>query len=1116
MSALRVAADQAVREAAMQDLDTSIFLQAGAGTGKTSVLVGRVVEAVRTGRAELRQIVAITFTEKAAGELRDRVRRELYRSLGAAGEAEAERLRLAIEQADAAHIETIHAFASSLLRERPLEAGLDPGFTVLDAVNEQLAFEQGWQDWLWSEEEGSARPRIERCLRLGLGLDRLRDLAFQITEFRDLQARQTAAPVPPARDVLKHLLRETASLRATAERVSDSLRQRAQRLVDQLEALRDLPAEALEADLVGLALRSPPLGRGRGEERVQLLERWKQLEEQHAAYAAGVRAQALADYVDVAVVFVAHASEQRRRDGTLTFQDLLIHARDVLQDEPGVRHYFRDRYRFLLVDEFQDTDPLQAEIVLYLAARNDPTGWRDVDLEPGRLFLVGDPKQSIYRFRRADIDTYAEVEEIFEAAAAEDPPRARVSVLETNFRSRPELVEWHNQVFGTLIHPDTAFPQAQPEYQPLTPHRQDGGPSVLTLRPNTGAGWRSVREARKDEARGLARLIASAVGSDEGTIMLREAGRPGGQRRPRYKDICLLVRNRTNIEIYTEALEQAGIPFHLDSGRGFFQQQEIRDAAAILTALDDASDEVAVVAALKSAPFAASDLELLDLANAQRAVGGAPRFQLVEGVLPNEYSGPLREPIERLRALAERKAALPLPAYVDSVLRETYLLEIQLARGSVARAANLQIIVQRAADFAANEVDSLRPFVRWLGTQSRRDLAEAESPVTEVEDDVVRLLTIHQAKGLEFPVVVLAKMAAAENRDRAIAVVNRDEGRIDFQVGAREARFATPGYGAAQARHEVYERAEERRLLYVAATRARDWLVLPVFFTDRTPGYHADLAEALPGWMDQSFDVPAPGAITWRVEELAATPAQARLPLSPDVETLWADWQERHAAALVAGARAPRYVVPSQVGHDRPKEPRETEPPSRSGETEDRDLTDEDGAALSATGPGDSVYASLERDARRRGIVLHDALFVADFGDTDLSEWRARRLCRERGLEALADEVAADLRHTLGSALLNRARAAERVERELPLVSVRPDRVSEGYVDLAFYERAGWVLVDYKSDRQPSAATIGGYERQVREYASMLRETGEPVTGAYLLFTREGREQAVPLEETPD
>ncbi|MEE9277368.1 MAG: UvrD-helicase domain-containing protein [Dehalococcoidia bacterium] len=1107
--------DQRVRDGAIRDLDTSIFLQAGAGTGKTSVLVGRLIEVVRTGRAELRETVAITFTEKAAGELRDRVRRELYHALQSADAAEAARLRRAIAQVDSAHIETIHAFASSLLRERPLDAGLDPNFTVLDAVSEQLAFDQDWQDWLWSEEEGSARPRIERCLRLGLRLDQLRGLAHTIAEFRDLAPRQQAQPVPPPQGEYEAALAAARSLRELAPAVSPAVDAQAQRLLEQLERLHDLPPPALEAELVNLDLPSARLRQGKGEARIRYKEALQQLADRHAAYAERVRSQALADFIEVTYEFVLSAAQGRRRSGTLNFQDLLIEARDLLLRESRVRHYFRDRFKFLFIDEFQDTDPLQAEIVMLLAARNDPRDWRDVELVPGRLFIVGDPKQSIYRFRRADIDIYADAEAIFRAAAEREPDSARVAVLEANFRSRPELVQWHNHVFSALIQRPASFPNAQPDYQRLTPFREEQGPAVIDLLPNTGVSWRRIGDARTDEATAIARFIETVVHSTELPVEVREkpAGeqpvgeKETGTQRPRYRDVCLLVRNRTNLEIYTGALDAAGIPYHLDSGRGFFLQQEIRDAAAILTALDDPSDEVAVVAALKSAPFAASDLELLEFVQA----GG--RFRLEPQSIPEQYDGALRGPLQQLLTLEERKATLPLPAFVDHVLRETHLMEIQLARGGAQRAANLQIIVQRAADFVANEVDSLRPFVRWLGTQTRTDLAEAESPVTEVEEDVVRILTIHQAKGLEFPIVVLAKMAAADAPDRSIAVVNREEERIDFQIGLRDRRFATPGYAAAQERQSVYERCEERRLLYVAATRARDWLVLPVFFTDRARGYHADLEEALPGWMNPDYEVEAPGVVTYRAEHLAPVRRVRKEITAPDAVALWKRWQATHQAALDAGKPRREFVVPSQLGHDLPKQARETEPPDHSAAAADRAAAAEDGSALAGSDAADSILLGADGgDGRARGIALHDALFLADFNDWDLSERRARKLCAERGLAELEGEVLADLRTTFGSEMFDRVRAAAHVERELPLVTVEPDRVSEGYVDLAFREADGWVLVDYKSDRQPSPDTIAGYERQVQEYARMFRHVGERVAEAYLLFTVSGKAHPVPLQ----
>ena len=1108
--------DRATRDRAMTGLDTSVFLQAGAGTGKTSVLVGRVVEAVRTGRAALREIVAITFTEKAAGELRDRVRRELYEAQREADddlrEEEAERLTLALHEVDAAHIETIHAFASSLLRERPLEAGLDPNFQVLDAVSEQLDFEESWQNWLWSEEEGAARPRIERCLRLGLSLDHLQALAHTITEFRELNSRQEAPAVTAASTIWEAERAAAGQLIGLAEQVSDAVERDISTLVHTLDELESLPLEALEAGLVGLKLPVVRAGRNPGEPRVRCADAVERFREEHLEYVERVRVQALAEFIEVVADFVERAALERRRQGRLSFQDLLIEARALL-DQQRVRRYFRARYKFLLIDEFQDTDPLQAEIVMLLAARNDPANWREAELEPGRLFIVGDPKQSIYRFRRADIDMYADVLRLFKAEH-ESSGQAEVAHLDVNFRSRPELVEWHNHVFEALIRPNAEFVNAQPEYHPLAPFRTDDGPAVLTLLPNRGIAWARIGEARQDEAQAVARWIRTVRDSDQ--LAVKVVDPEGGEaRRPDYRDICLLVRNRTNIEMYTEALAAAGVPFHLDSGRGFFLQQEIRDAGVILRAMDDPSDEVAVVSALKSAPYSASDTELLAFANA----GG--KFQLRAGAVPDDYEGALRPAFEQLLGLAAEQAERSLPAFVDRVLRATHLAEIQLARtDGVQRAANLQIIVQRAADFAANDVDSLRPFVRWLGQQTRTDLAEAESPVTEIEDDVVRILTIHQAKGLEFPIVVMPKMASERWSERAISVVDREADRIDFQIGRAEQRFKTPGYAAAHQRQEVYEDAEERRLFYVAATRARDWLVLPAFFTERTRGYHDLLDEALPGWLSLPEKGIGPGSVSYRVEQLAHVPHQEPELIRPDVAALSKRWRELHDLALEEGQPRREVVAPSSLGHDEPKLPRETEPLDRSAEAVDRGASSDSGDSLGGTDAGVTLRSALRfvpggSDGRERGSAVHDALFLADFDDWEATENAAQRVFTEQGLGDDAEELLRHVRRAFKSELGDAVRSAARVERELPLVAVESDRIMEGYVDLAYLPEGaeadgGWVLVDYKTDQDASVETRAAYEEQVRAYARMFASTGVGVEAAYLLFTTSG--DAWPVE----
>ena len=1107
-------ADDAVRKRVIHELDTSFFLEAGAGTGKTSVLVGRVVELVRRGAASLHEVVAITFTEKAAGELRDRIRRQLHAAHATADGEEADNLRRAVRQVDGAHIETIHAFAASLLRERPLDTGIDPVFSVLDAVGEQLAFEEAWEGWLWSEN-GAGRAAIERCLQLGLRLAQLRELALQMTEFRDLRPPPPTAPPPDAEETRRAWLEQAQRLLPLAEAASTGVATEIRELLETLRAAADQPGAALDVRLATLP-RTPERRRRRaGEALIRFQEAAEAFAGERDRYARALRSHALSEAIHTIREFVEAGAQQRRNAGTLSFQDLLIEARDLLVGNPRARAYFRRRYKALLVDEFQDTDPLQAEIVMILAADQDAADWHSARPAPGRLMVVGDPKQSIYRFRRADIDAYADVQARFAARAAEAPDEVQVDALEVNFRSRPELVGWHNQVFAALIRRIPDYANAQPDYLPLTPHRREPGPGVIALQPNAGAEWRRIGEARLDEAQAVARFIQTVVKTEELPVLL-----PAGDtaRTPTYRDVCLLVRSRTALELYTDALDAAGVPYHLDTGRGFFVQQEIRDAAAILTALDDPSDEVAVVAALKAAPYAASDSELLEYSFTRTAP--RPRFVLERGELPAEYDGPLRPLLEELISLREALRDESLPAFVELVLRTTHLAEIQLGRANGAqRAANLQLLVQRAADFAANEVDSLRPFVRWVADQTRTDLAEAESPVTEIDDDVVRILTFHQAKGLEFPVVILPKLAGGERRDRPVAVVDRVAGRVDFEIGPEEARFASAGFAEGQQRERRYGEAEERRLFYVAATRARDYLVLPRFFTSRSPGVHALLDEALAGWLDPHDEPEAPGMTTYRLAQLAHVRAEEPPPPAVAAREFRERWRAHKQQALDAGRPRVRAIAPSQQGHDAVKLARETEPPDRAAEV---DVLDEAGAAPPADeAPGAAAPPGGDvTDARVRGTAIHDALAIAVFDDWPETERRARALCLERGLESIADGIVDDVRHAFFSALLERARAAQRDERELPLVVFQRSEgedleIREGFVDYLFQESDGWVLLDYKSDRDPTPEVISGYEEQVRLYAEMFRATGEPLKEAHLLFTRDGSAHQVPIEAEP-
>ena len=980
----RPPADQDVRERFVQELDTSFFLEAGAGSGKTSVIVGRVVNLVRNGRS-LSEIVAITFTEKAAGELRERIRAEL----AIAG------LRDALRDVDAAQIQTIHAFASDILRSRAIDAGLDPDFRVLDQLQADLRFAQSWRTWLWS---GSAPQQpLQRILDLGLELRDLQFAAEQMSRNRDLRG-----PGP---------------VEEPDEEIAIDQRERDGALAGLSEALRD---------------------------------------------------------------FIEQDAAQRRAAGVLTYDDLLLEARDLLVRSGEARRDLRDRYRAILIDEFQDTDPLQAQIALLLASEPDTDDWTQARPGAGRLVLAGDPKQSIYRFRRADIDIYEQVRDIFLAA-----PETCASVsLSVNFRARPQLVEWQNRVLSGVLKPNADYPRAQARWESTSADRTERGQAVAVI-PSNKTFDRAV-EARTAEARLVANLIthmheaASALGQ-----------LPEGERRraPQYRDIAMLVRTRTAADLYTAALDRAGIPYHFDSGQGFYQQPEIRAVAHLLQALDDPTDQAAAVAVLKSPLAAASDEELLQL---RHAFGDAPLL-LEHEQLPDDYEGRLREPIAELCDLRGDLTGFSLPELIDHVIRASGLLFAQAVGVRSAtmrqRQANLRMLVQRAAHFADNNDDSLRPFVRWLSQRGVRSLPESESPTTEADDDAVRILTIHQAKGLEFPIVIVPKLQDQPAFGRDL-IVDRVNERLEFKLGDDRTPFRTPGYAAAQLRDRAYTDAEARRMLYVAGTRARDWLILPSFPAEsiaRRESFHTFLDDAAPDWLALDAD---PNVLVLSPRAFDAVPAPPVELHIPPTENLREEWKDRHQAGVSGGARTIRTLTPSQA--------------HRVEWTDEPDTEAED-----------SDRGNRSIDPLDFGRAVHEALEAADFNDLDVSIKRTLRICR--GHHIPPEPVVEHVERCLESSLLRRAAGANTVHRELPLATVESEdgdtTITEGVADLLFRDARGWVLVDYKSDEDIPPERREAYERQVQHYASMLSRASVEVAEAYILRTASGEAEPVSLSD---
>ncbi|HEY5132690.1 MAG TPA: UvrD-helicase domain-containing protein, partial [Candidatus Krumholzibacteriaceae bacterium] len=609
--------DEAARGRATADLATSFCVEAGAGTGKTSLLVGRFLAIVESGKASCSQIVAITFTEKAAGEMKVRLRQKILerRADGAVPASARAKLDAAYDELERSPISTIHSFAATILREHPIEAGVDPNFTQLDALESELFFDECWSDFLVEGAEAWGET-LTRFMTFGGSIDSLRAIVDAMYERRserscghmfDGGARSGAGgPAtggePNAFTALRETFTEAAGHLSALERDSclnpdDLGRAAIAEFVGAVGALEFLGGDDVAYYLLTLRL---PKGKGNkanwqpADACAEQKEIFKSLAEQQELWRKRFSDDLAQRIEEFAGRFLAFVETRKAAIGAVDFDDLLIRVRELCNDADAL-DALRERYRYILVDEFQDTDPVQAEIVYLLAG--EPGGRGAPEPAPGKLFIVGDPKQSIYRFRKADIEMYERVKERLSKSGE------RLSITQ-NFRSVPGIVEWVNETFSEIMQPGSSG--FQPRYEAIHAAREGEGTPVTLLdleldEENSKAG--AVR-AREGEA--IARLIHWLTG---GGMTVKDS-KTGEVRPVRFGDIAVIYPGTTGIDHYEEPLRAESIPYIVEGGKLYYTREEIRDLASTIWAIEDPYDPLALVSALRSPMFGASDEEL--------------------------------------------------------------------------------------------------------------------------------------------------------------------------------------------------------------------------------------------------------------------------------------------------------------------------------------------------------------------------------------------------------------------------------------------------------------------------------------------------------------------------
>jgi len=1107
--------DAEARAAIAGDLGTTLFAEAGAGTGKTAALVTRVVALVTADRpVPMRNIAAITFTEKAAAELRDRIRRELQREAAEGDPDRADRCLGALAELDAAAVCTLHAFAQRLLRAHPIEAGLPPGVEVLDEVGSIVEFEDRWRRFVDRLVEDVSRQRSLLLARTaGVSLGDLREIA---TEFDDnwdlveqLPERRASQPAPLRADRLVDRLEAVSTPPVGVvepDRMVDCLAQ-ARRYAQRLRNAAD------EADLLWLLSSGGPKLTGlignktnwKGcrealEARRQELAAWSDERDRlvEALTDGAVRhvAGALAE-------FTLTAAAERARTGRLTFHDLLVVARRLLRDPvhgPAVRRSLRARYQRLLIDEFQDTDPIQIDLAVLLASGRDDAGgtaWDEVEPDPGRLFFVGDPLQSIYRFRRADIATYLRAEE----ALADRTVR-----LNQNFRSTGPLIEWVNGVFGRLVHPE---PGRQPAYAPLAAVRatapSGAAVTVLGLRPYDDKPTAEVLRQRE-----AAEVVAAVQRALEEGWAVQDLD--SGEWRPtRPGDVTILLPSRTSLPELERELERGGVAARVDSSALVYTTREVRDLLAVARAVDDPTDELALVTALRSPAFGCGDD---DLYRYRKVHGGRWNHQAArpEGVAADD---PVAAGLAYMGELHRHRWWLTPSAVLDRIVADRRLFELGVESGrprDVLR--RLRFVVDQARAYGESVGGSLREYLAWARLQGDESTRVAETILPETDTDAVRIMTIHAAKGLEFPICVMSGLTTRPGGRKGRVQVALTAGRnLQLKVGQN---YESRAFEEHREVEETMSQAERVRLLYVAATRARDHLVVSLHRTASQEG-QTDAASQTAAVLLAGAGAQQGAEVLEAAGAMPPAAAVAATALGGDRPS-FDEWRQLNRDRLAAGRRANTVAATTLATTVAVLDAGPSQADPGLGHGPGRDTAD---VGVLGVEPG---LAKRERDlelppwARGRygtavGRAVHGVLQVVDLATGADLDALAHAQATAEAVPQLHAQVAALARSALASGS-TRAAAASRHWREVYVAAPVGDTLLEGYVDLLYEDGPGLVVVDFKTDflagEADTAAKLARYRLQGAAYAVALeRSVARPVTGVAFVFCQPG---ASPIE----
>ncbi|NNN22563.1 MAG: UvrD-helicase domain-containing protein [Acidimicrobiales bacterium] len=1132
--------DQNARDRIKLDTSAPLFVKAGAGTGKTTALVNRIVELVASGAAEITEIAAITFTENSAGDLKERVGQGLEGLAAALNQnnlkdqpsAELIRVEAALREIDLAPISTLHGFARRILRQFPIEAGLPIVFETLSPEEGNLERDERVKrivEILFSEP--NLQEEVLALHKLGLtevhlisitkiledNWDRCEEINIAVENFKNLDI--TLSKIANLIVKLNQLVERGLPIFRECKNENDKLFVKALPVFTKLKNLLQ-PSDSPDV-IFGKLLESFPEGisftRNGGDKKYwrdigKIQVEWNQIVDGLTLLRKLMFDSKIYKVISFLSRCILEEANERLRNGTLGSHDQLVVTRNLLRDNSDVANIASQLYPRVMIDEFQDSDPLQVEIASYLG-----TGDANIN-EGGSIFcFVGDAKQSIFAFRRADVEAYNEVKEMF------DP--GNVISLDNNFRSLPGVINWINHVCSTIFS-TAANSEVGLIYDPIVPVLPDGeikipeDQQVILLGKDCNA--KDIGEAREKAGVEIASTIRNLIETKR-----QVRGKDGQWRSAKYSDVAILFPRRKASSEIEAALNAHSIPFRLASQSFIFGCSEIADYMNLLKVLNDPSDHVALLGVMRSPIFGINDDDLLQYANlchqsrldnlqdSERKKISLWDFRTVKCSESDTLSNSaVFSAMEFINGLYESKHSMEPGLFIGHVGHQTELLLKELGKErSKDGIRRIRYITAKAREICENGSRSLNDFIMWLDQMRDDNSRVPEAVLPELHEDAVDIMTIHSAKGLEYPIVVVCDLGQGQKNGAKML--------FDSGTNYPELHFNkelnTSNSADLLKVENVRSAAEHERLLYVAFTRARDMLIISLHRESRNK-YAPLIIEACDmddSGIKYSFGSELFGHLDDEISSISNSTGGASSESLADEVQIYLAGRESFIDKYVAetASRRSQYnLSPTGIARLAKMELDSQDLNSHSN----RLLYELDGYELeSETADSEDKIGLIPLNLKSRGRAgtsvgkaVHSTLQTIDLSTGENLQEIAAYFANSELVPQYASEISKLVSYALASPIVLSAVNSGRYWREFYIGTSIGNRNIEGYIDLLIQTPEGFRIVDFKTDRSESESDIDNametYEYQGATYALAVEKVlGRPVVDVTFLFLQE-------------